>query len=52
MTKHQALLHIRRIEDDMVFFQPYDREVARISLKLFIQQVAEHQPCAQLSGTA
>ena len=31
-SKHQALLHIKRVGDDIVFFQPYDREVARIGL--------------------
>ena len=35
-SKHQALLHIKRVGDDIVFYQPYDREVARIGLsKLF-----------------
>ena len=31
-SKHQALLRIKRVGDDIVFFQPYDREVARIGL--------------------
>jgi len=31
-SKHQALLHIKRVDDDIVFYQPYDREVARLGL--------------------
>ena len=31
-SKHQAFLHIKRVGDDIVFYQPYDREVARIGL--------------------
>ena len=31
-SRHQALVHIKRVEDDLVFYQPYDREVARIGL--------------------
>jgi len=31
-SKHQALLHIKRVDDDIVFYQPYDREVARVGL--------------------
>ena len=31
-SRHQALVHIKRVEEDLVFYQPYDREVARLSL--------------------
>ena len=31
-SKHQAFLHIKRVGDDIVFYQPYEREVARIGL--------------------
>lgn len=31
-SKQQALVHIKRVDDDLVFYQPYDREVARIGL--------------------
>ena len=31
-SKHQAFIHIKRVGDDIVFYQPYDREVARIGL--------------------
>lgn len=32
-SKHQALLHIKRVDNDIVFYYPYDREVARIGLR-------------------
>ena len=31
-SKDQALVHIKRVDEDLVFYQPYDREVARIGL--------------------
>ena len=31
-SKHQAHIRIKRVDEDIVFYQPYDREVARIGL--------------------
>lgn len=42
-SKHQALLHIKRVDDDIVFYQPYEREVARIGLSQLYHSASPEQ---------
>lgn len=42
-SKHQALLHIKRVGDDIVFYQPYDREVARLGLNQLYNGIPQEQ---------
>lgn len=42
-SKHQAFIHIKRVGDDIVFYQPYEREVARIGLSQLFHDTSPKQ---------
>ena len=42
-SKHQAFIRIKRVGDDIVFYQPYEREVARIGLSQLCHDTSPKQ---------